>query len=394
MRVGKVAIYLVCIIFMADMVALAAGIDEGNDPQACSWTLMFYDDADFSDAYDPLIQFSEEAFSGENLSVLVLQDTWCKPAKLWYIDRNHRMKLLRDLGEVNMGDYNTLRYFIDYCKENFPADRYMMLIYNHGMGWKGVCLDDTDNDTLTMDELQRALMEGDGVDIICFTGPCLMGNVEAAYELRNCTDIYIGSEETSGYMWWKNVIKSICEILNTNPNVSSLDLGKMIIKSIEEQSHLWTKERSNLTMSAIRTDKLNELKDAIDRLSIDFLRDFDTSYNSLCSVYKEIQSFGWGSFLVDLYDFIERYMDIEKNRTTRRDLQSVLEILNDTVIAEIHGKNKIGAHGLSIYLPDPTFSIYDTKYSRPECGLDFAKDTHWDDFLREYLEIYSSIYEE
>jgi len=37
------------------------------------------------------------------------------------------------------------------------------------------------------------------------------GALESVYELRNCVDIYIGSEETSGYgHWWvQSIIPAI-----------------------------------------------------------------------------------------------------------------------------------------------------------------------------------------
>ena len=51
----------------------------------------------------------------------MLQDTYDGTAKIWYIDRYHHRKLMKEMGEINMGDYKTLRDFINYCKQNFPA---------------------------------------------------------------------------------------------------------------------------------------------------------------------------------------------------------------------------------------------------------------------------------
>ena len=385
MRVQKLILYFVCTLFIMSTMALATTDDKSkgnmqNNLTRKKWTFMFYDDADF-DGYDPLKLFGEQAFSGKNLNVVVLQDQEYGPAKIWYIDENHNIKLLRDLGEINMGDYKTLKDFIEYCKTNFTADRYIISFYDHGMGWKGACTDDTNKDSLTMDEIQRALTETGGVDIVCFTAPCLMGNIEAVYELRNCTDVYIGSEEGSGYRWWRDVVGPLCSILDQNPDIDNIELGEKIIELIDEQSYSWPKKRENLTMSAIRTDKLHELRDAIDSLSLRMLSNFDKSYELICSIYKQVQSFGFNDFLVDLYDFIEKYLNVETNQTIRRDLKHVLENLTDVVIAETHGNNKPGAHGLSIYLPDPSYPIYDTKYGDTEYGLDFSRDTHWDELL-------------
>jgi len=168
--------------------------------KAKEWTFMLYDDADFQNAWDPLSDFTSEVYGGDNVNIIVLQDTESGPAKLWQIDENHMMILLDELGEVNMGNYSTLKDFIEYCKKNYPANRYIMDLYNHGAGWKGACKDDTsEGDLLTMDEIQKALTETDGIDIIMFNAPCLMGSLESAYEMRNHVDVYIGSEELCGY---------------------------------------------------------------------------------------------------------------------------------------------------------------------------------------------------
>jgi hypothetical protein len=79
-----------------------------------------------------------------------------------------------------------------------------------------------------MDEFQKALEETGGVDIICFT-PCLMGAVESAYELRNCTNVYIGNEAGGSYCFWRFMTGDLCTLLNENSNISNVNLGKSII---------------------------------------------------------------------------------------------------------------------------------------------------------------------
>ena len=385
MSVQKFVLCFVCIFFITNITMSVIADENGkgsmqNNVLGKKWTFMFYDDADFHSSGDPLKLFVKEAFSGENLNVIVLQDEEYNPAKIWYIDENHNKELLKDLGEINMGDYKTLKDFIEYCKTNFTADRYIISFYNHGMGWEGACRDDTSNDSLTMDEMQKAFTETGGVDIVCFTAPCLMANIEAVYELRNCTDVYVGSEETSGYRWWSNVIGPLCEMLNQNSDIGNIELGKRIIELIREQSYSWPEKRDNFTMSAMKTDKMDELGEAIDSLSLGVLSNFNRSYELICSIYEGVQSFGLNGFL-DVYDFAEKCFDVEVNQTIRHDLEHVLENLTDVVIAEAHGNNKPGAHGLSIYLPNPSHPIYETKYGESEYGLDFAGDTHWDELL-------------
>jgi len=172
-----ISIWLTCIFIFSNILisnVFTKANEDNNETNLVNtisrknWTWMFYDDADFGEGHsDVIYQFAEEAYSSDNINVIVLQDSRFDSAKIWYIDENHNMSLLEELSELNMGDYATLKDFINYSKVNFPADRYFLSVYNHGMAWEGACIDDTNNDTLIMDEFQKALSEEDGVDIIC-----------------------------------------------------------------------------------------------------------------------------------------------------------------------------------------------------------------------------------
>lgn len=115
-----------------------------------------------------------------------------------------------EYGEKNMGDPSTLSDFIDFSKNNFPANHYALILWNHGGAAqkksttnpinrvsKAICWDaDNNNDTLYLDELQEALEENfdetDRLDIIGFDA-CLMATVEIAFELKSTTDFMVAS---------------------------------------------------------------------------------------------------------------------------------------------------------------------------------------------------------
>lgn len=350
------------------------------EPQK-NWTWLFYNDADFYRAYDPLVDFSEEAYSSENMNVLVLQDQEYSPATLWYIDEDHQTILLEDMGEINMGSYQTLFNFIDYAKQQYPADRYILSFYNHGGGWMGVCIDNTDNDMLTMDELQNAITEAGGVDLTLFTAPCLMGALESVYELRDCVDVYIGSEEGSGYGHWFGTIQEICDIIVENPEISTDDLGDQIIQSIWEKT-AW---QDIVTMSAVRTDYMDELAEVLDDVAGDFLSLYDDGvYDLFFEIYKSVQSFGYGS-CIDTYHFAEQFKNTSFHESMNLKLEEIMVQINNTVIAECNGDQYPNAHGLSIYLPNLLQYLYDSNYGDSSYGLDFSMNTCWDEFVKQYL---------
>jgi len=353
-----------------------------------NWTWIFYDDADFFNAYDPLIHdspsfpcFPKEAYSSDNLNVIVLQDQEKGPASMWYINENHEKILLEEMGEINMGDYQILKDFIIYSKENYPAVRYLVSMYNHGGGWMGACWDDTNNgDHLTMDEMQKAYTETGGIDILCFTAPCNMGAVESAYELRDCVDIYIGDEEGSGYGHWRRTITNIRKMLNYNNSLTNIEIGQQIIQSIENNTP-WPEF---ISMSAVRTDKTVELANAIDNLCQSLIENKDLSYSKFWSIKEEIQYFADGS-LLDIYHLAEKYKTVETNQTICEYLDNVMVCLEEAVVEEFHdNEDHKNAHGLSIYFPLQK-KYYYSYYGEDEYGLDFTKNTHWDEFLGKYM---------
>lgn len=349
------------------------------------WTFMFYDDAEF-EGFDALGDFRQSVGSHENLNVFALQDSNVGPATLWYIDEEHTLRKRKSMGEINVGDYRALYDFIDYCKTAAPAEKYILAFYDHGAAWEGACRDETnDSDILTMDEIQRALTDTGGVDVVCFSAPCLMGSLESVYELRNCTDVYIGSEDYSGYMWWFDTMTDIYDILKESPGISNIELGEKIIESVERHSFQYPAYQPGLTMSAVRTDRISDVIDAVDALVIDFMAQMEQTSSLVQLVYDDVHSFHYGT-LIDAYDFAEKCHGAASDSVIRSRLDAVMLAISNVMIAECHGSDNEHAHGLSIYFPD-NIILYKSKYENPTYGLDFSAESHWDEFMNAYFEL-------
>lgn len=388
--------------------------NSSNCMDSKKWTLFFYNDLDYTPitplGYDRMEEIAKEAYSAENLNVIVLEDTYCDPAKLWYIDRQHNKELLEELGEIDMSDYATLRDFLNYGKENFPADRYLLFICGHGFGWKGACGDTTNNGwSLTMDEFQRALEDVGGVDIICFT-PCKMAAVEAAYELRNCTEIYIGNEDSGGYDYWRFMAGDLCAMLNENPDISNIKLGKEIIKLMKENFfEIFCHKYPNvsretkiinlirlkilISTSAIDTSKMEKISKSIDQLAKDLASEINDHRFRFKLIHLLSQSFpprfsrtynkNMKFEKLDVYDFSKKcYTLFFFNKVIRLDAKEVMKSIDEAVIGIFHNIFHSRAHGLSIYFPFD-ISNYDKRYTTLD--LDFINNTYWDEFLDIYL---------
>src|SRR3989339_1466776 len=103
---------------------------------------------------------------------------------------------------VDMGDYKRVVDFVAWAKTNYPAKRYMLIIWNHGSGWmdpkgspKGISFDDETGNYIRTPQIGLILKEAGKVDILAFDA-CLMQMAEVAYEVKDNAQVIVGSEET------------------------------------------------------------------------------------------------------------------------------------------------------------------------------------------------------
>lgn len=124
-----------------------------------------------------------------------------------------------------MNDPEVLKAFIDYCVEHAPAEKYDLILWDHGLGPKsGFCSDEQEYmfgyDSMCMDEIIDAFSDNkvadaddDGVqdgkfDLIDFDA-CLMGSAEVAVSIADYMDYLVVSPMTEpgygqNYEYWLN----------------------------------------------------------------------------------------------------------------------------------------------------------------------------------------------
>ncbi len=142
----------------------------------------------------------------------------------------------QNLGKQSMVEPETLSDFIQFCKSEYPADRYLLVLWDHGGGsLTGYGYDEIfPGDSMSLDEINAALKDG-GVkfDAIGFDA-CLMATMETALVTEQYADYLIASEAVEpGTGWYyTNWLSS----LSADPAISTLDLGKEIIDDYVKMS--------------------------------------------------------------------------------------------------------------------------------------------------------------
>jgi len=369
-----------------------------------------------------------------------LNDNNWRSTRRFYITKgSNRRKitseLLKDLGPTNTGDRRFINDFIRETVADYPAQHYMLVLWNHGSGFyvppemltgenapsrrelsararpklgrsffhgtrsqmlslnpaqRGICYDDGSQDCLDNQELKDvvAYMEkciGERkVDVIGMDA-CLMTMLEVAYQIRRHALVLVGSEEVEPGDGWP--YDRILGELARSPHMSGSALGEVIVNEYIASYDKGAPFSPNVTQSALDLTRLGDITQAVDDLASQLLGRLEDSqtHSDIYRAWKRTSRF-YENLYMDLYQFADNLGRISEDAPIQHActaIQRTMEGADGTspIIAERHlGEDLHAVRGLSIYMP-PFRNPSDFYWE-----LDFANDTRWAEFLGAYLE--------
>lgn len=120
-----------------------------------------------------------------------------------YIVKDHALVLVEELENRSMGDVNTFMDFLDWGRAEYPAERNLLIVWDHGgNATKGVCYDEnfglsglkqSDFRYLRSRDEKADSYANEKKDMVIFD-TCLMGNIETASWLQDYYHYMIASE--------------------------------------------------------------------------------------------------------------------------------------------------------------------------------------------------------
>ena len=170
---------------------------------------------------------------------------------------------------VDMGDYKRIANFVKWAKANYPAKRYMLIIWNHGTGFfdpirsdkgvpgKGISFDDETGNYVRTMQIGKIFKEAGKVDVLGFDA-CLMQMAEVAFEVKDYADVIVGSEETVPGLGFP--YDRILNTIKEKPSISAEDLGSDMVDHLKD---FYKGYKDGVTFSAIRASKLDEFAERL-----------------------------------------------------------------------------------------------------------------------------------
>lgn len=284
-----------------------------------------------------------------------------------------------DLGSAPMTKPETLTSFIQYCTANYPANRQMLIFWDHGGGTlSGYGYDEKNpsSGSMQLAQISKALKDSNtAFDLIGFDA-CLMATLENALMLTPYADYLIASEETEPGVGW--YYTNWLTDFSANTSMPTIEVGKKIVDDfVEVCAQKCVGQKTTLSvvdLAELETtvpDKFNKFASSVSALIL------EDQYKTVSTARYQTREFAQSSN-IDQVDLVH----LARNISTAEGSALSTAIL-DAVKYNRTSANMNNAYGLSIYFPykktgkvDQAVSTYnaigmDTEYTR--CIQSFAK---------------------
>jgi len=248
---------------------------------------------------------------------------------------------IKTLENFKVTDASSLTDFIKWGTLLYPADRYVLIFWDHGDGTMGGYGRDELNNgtTMRLSVIEQAIKGGNvHFDIIGFDA-CLMGTLEMAYSLRQYADYMIASEELLPACGW--YYSTWLNTLSVNQGLDNLKLSRLIVDSFTV--HAGIEANSETTLSVIKLDEVEKVYLALCK----FLEQTVNKQPDLFwQTIKKEKVFGYNDGGYDQFDLLE----IMKN-FGGQEAQKVIEAVNSAIIYSRNSTSVTCANGIAFYFP-------------------------------------------
>ena len=263
------------------------------------------------------------------------------------------MQLDETCPSSSMGDAGTLSDFISWSASNYPADRNMLILWNHGGGSLfGICLDQQyGSDSLSLKEVKNAIADAKTPFELVGFDACLMSTLETAEVFQGYSHYMVASEETEPGTGWDYV--AWLEYLSENAGCSGKELGRTIVDSYMEKCE-YIGQDSMATLSVTDLTKLPALSAAFKNYSGELVKSTQNASDFQYVVQGAAQTESYGERsgsdgtydMVDLGDLMKHTGEVLSEYS-----DDVIEALREAVVYESHGAYRSRASGLSVFYP-------------------------------------------
>jgi len=373
---------------------------------AAKWTAMIYMGADngMSDqSYVDLLEMTQVGSSADvNIIVQVdhpASDSWPGARRL-RIEKG-RTSLLDELGELDMADPGTLRDFVRFARDLYPAENYLLVLWDHGSGWQkdqgahrsrspldrdgSLLYDQSSGHAMSVagGDLKRATAEvrlalGRSVSVLAFDA-CLMQMLEVMYEVKDAAEIGVGTEDLMPFNGfpYQEFLSRLVNQPTQSPRAYAAALPQLFVNAYSQGSQ----GDEEVTLSAL---DLTRLGPAVQALNALLREDIASAANEgFHAARRTCQTFSCehvpplpSDDNIDLLDFLDKapWPSLATGKT-----DSPYDLFQKAVLTCAGRGIVAGARGIAVWFPDNYLALK-LNHSAYR-NLTFSRECGWLYFL-------------
>ena len=253
----------------------------------------------------------------------------------------------------NMGEAGTLRDFVAWGFENYRAQKYGLILWNHGSGSiNGVAFDELfDNDSLSLQEIGEALAGFDKAFEFIGFDACLMATLETAQTVMPFANYMVASEELEPGSGWDYA--EIGKYLADNPQADGANLGRVIADGFLA-SNIRSDDEAITTLSVIDLSRLPALAEAVNLAGWEMYTAMTGGGNPLSAIVRGIhlaENYGGNTPEEGYTNMVDIGAMMRGIRDSVPEAERVLQALEAAVVYRVAGSGRQGSTGLSMYYP-------------------------------------------
>jgi hypothetical protein len=254
--------------------------------------------------------------------------------------------------EANTGNPQTLVDFVNWSTINAPAQRYGLILWDHGSGLRGSNFDTRDHgqepDYLTTQELVQALstlrMSEKRMDLLSFDA-CLMAMTEVGYSIRDLASTFVAAQELvdgDGHDY-----TTLLRQLESDPyNIPPATLATGFVRSFSDQ---YIGRSDYDTQSAINAAAYSNVITSLASFTAAAKGATRTERTAMSSA-RDVTAFYKEDYLRDLGGFMRRIaVNSSISQAIRSAATEVLNAVSQAVISKTADWRS--SSGMSIFLP-------------------------------------------
>lgn len=403
------------------------------------WTVMIYmaGDNNLSEAGDMDLEEMRKVGSTSDVNVVVQFDNAGNLGTNRYlIQKDSSNDLIEKVSETDSGDPKVLDDFISWSIGKYPAERYALILWNHGGGWepteidriarglhvknynvreagvlsgtqikktlfrssimeilnqdsayiRAILSDDGTGHSLDTIELGRVLAKtkdllGRPLDLLGMDA-CLMSNIEVAYQAAPYVNYITASEESEPGEGWP--YDQILRLIVDKPDISAENLSKDIVDAYINSYK--NANQTGVTQSAFDLSKMMDVAKSLNALGDALINHMPDATDEIWKAQRRSMKF-FSNTLWDINHFSEELSKVTSDNAVKMAAQDVKNAFQAgpekfILVSSYLGKWFEQCCGASIYLIPPPSSL--SQYYQE---LAFAKDIkNWWAMLQKYHE--------